>query len=72
LPLHLLVIMWSRFVLFFSICFLREIYRYDYSLQNFEEAKSREIASDAPREVDTTIPGWVKTPITCLTLGIVS
>jgi U3 small nucleolar RNA-associated protein 14 len=33
--------------------------RYYYS-QNFEEAKSREIASDAPREVDTTIPGWVR------------
>jgi U3 small nucleolar RNA-associated protein 14 len=31
-----------------------------YSSQNFEEAKSREIASDAPREVDTTIPGWVR------------
>ena len=40
-----------------------------YSSQNFEEAKNREIASDAPREVDTTIPGWVKTRITCLSLG---
>jgi U3 small nucleolar RNA-associated protein 14 len=27
--------------------------------QEFEEAKRREIAADAPREVDTTIPGWV-------------
>jgi U3 small nucleolar RNA-associated protein 14 len=40
-----------------------------YSSQNFEEAKSREIASDAPREVDTTIPGWVKTRMTCLSLA---
>ncbi|KAF8817622.1 small-subunit processome [Phlegmacium glaucopus] len=30
----------------------------DNIVQSFEEAKSREIASDAPREVDTTIPGW--------------
>jgi U3 small nucleolar RNA-associated protein 14 len=29
------------------------------SFQEFEEAKRREIAADAPREVDTTIPGWV-------------
>jgi U3 small nucleolar RNA-associated protein 14 len=28
-------------------------------LQEFEEAKRREIAADAPREVDITIPGWV-------------
>ena len=27
--------------------------------QEFEEVKRREVASDAPREVDTTIPGWV-------------
>ena len=31
-----------------------------YSSQNFEEAKSREVVSDAPREVDTTIHGWVR------------
>ena len=31
-----------------------------YPSQNFEETKSREVASDAPREVDTTIPGWVR------------
>ncbi|KAF8971906.1 Utp14 protein-domain-containing protein [Flammula alnicola] len=30
----------------------------DNVVQSFEEAKRREIASDAPREVDTTIPGW--------------
>ncbi|KAF8167250.1 Utp14 protein-domain-containing protein [Crassisporium funariophilum] len=30
----------------------------DNVVQNFEEAKRREIASDAPKEVDTTIPGW--------------
>ncbi|KAF9564953.1 Utp14-domain-containing protein [Agrocybe pediades] len=30
----------------------------DNVVQNFEEAKQREIAADAPREVDTTIPGW--------------
>ncbi|KIM35627.1 hypothetical protein M413DRAFT_449671 [Hebeloma cylindrosporum] len=30
----------------------------DNVVSNFEEAKRREIASDAPREVDTTIPGW--------------
>ncbi|KAF8911605.1 Utp14 protein-domain-containing protein [Gymnopilus junonius] len=30
----------------------------DNVVQSFEEAKKREIASDAPREVDTTIPGW--------------
>ena len=28
-------------------------------IKEFEEAKRREIAADAPREVDTTIPGWV-------------
>ncbi|PPQ66047.1 hypothetical protein CVT24_000229 [Panaeolus cyanescens] len=30
----------------------------DNVVQNFEDAKRREIAEDAPREVDTTIPGW--------------
>jgi len=30
----------------------------DNVVSSFEEAKRREIASDAPREVDTTIPGW--------------
>ncbi|KAJ3500660.1 hypothetical protein NLJ89_g9696 [Agrocybe chaxingu] len=30
----------------------------DNVVQSFEEAKRREIASDAPKEVDTTIPGW--------------
>ncbi|KAF8814462.1 small-subunit processome [Phlegmacium glaucopus] len=30
----------------------------DNVVQSFEEAKSRDIASDAPREVDTSIPGW--------------
>ena len=39
---------------------------YYYSSQNFEEAKNPEIASDAPREVDTTIPGWVKFRKICL------
>ena len=52
---------------FFSSHLLTAIDRF-YSLQNFEEAKRREIASDAPREVDTTIPGWVKTWMTCLSL----
>lgn len=28
-------------------------------LQEFEEAKQREIQEDAPKEVDTTLPGWV-------------
>lgn len=28
-------------------------------LQQFEEAKRREMESDAPKEVDTTLPGWV-------------
>ena len=43
------------------LCLLRLVIdRYYYSSQNFEEAKSREIASDAPHEVDTTIPGWVR------------
>lgn len=27
--------------------------------QEFQEVKKREIAADAPREIDTTIPGWV-------------
>ena len=41
----------------------------EYYSQNFEEAKSREMASDAPCEVDTTIPGWVKkSRMTCLSL----
>ncbi|GLB43759.1 putative utp14 protein [Lyophyllum shimeji] len=30
----------------------------DNVVHEFEEAKKREIAADAPREVDTTIPGW--------------
>lgn len=37
--------------------------RYQHSTyllsKQFEEVKRREIADDAPREVDTTIPGWV-------------
>ncbi|KAG6818499.1 hypothetical protein H0H93_004542 [Arthromyces matolae] len=30
----------------------------DNVVHEFEEAKKREIAADAPQEVDTTIPGW--------------
>ncbi|KAJ7210462.1 Utp14-domain-containing protein [Mycena pura] len=30
----------------------------DNVVRDFEEAKKREIASDAPRNVDTTLPGW--------------
>ncbi|KAJ3807425.1 Utp14-domain-containing protein [Lentinula aff. lateritia] len=30
----------------------------DNVVKEFEEAKSREIAMDAPTEVDTTLPGW--------------
>ncbi|KAJ7135051.1 Utp14-domain-containing protein [Mycena crocata] len=30
----------------------------DNVVRDFEDAKRREIASDAPREVDTTLPGW--------------
>ncbi|RDB24478.1 Uncharacterized protein C57A7.06 [Hypsizygus marmoreus] len=30
----------------------------DNVVHEFEEAKKREMAADAPREVDTTIPGW--------------
>ncbi|KAG5644967.1 hypothetical protein DXG03_007339 [Asterophora parasitica] len=30
----------------------------DNVVHEFQEAKKREIAADAPREVDTTIPGW--------------
>ncbi|KAF8195123.1 Utp14-domain-containing protein [Pholiota molesta] len=30
----------------------------DNVVQSFEDAKQREIMADAPREVDTTIPGW--------------
>ncbi|KAF8640434.1 hypothetical protein AX17_000099 [Amanita inopinata Kibby_2008] len=30
----------------------------DNVVQQFEEAKRREIAADAPKEVDTTLPGW--------------
>ena len=51
---------------FHSSCLLTVID--NYFSQNFEEAKNREIASDAPREVDTTIPGWVKIWMTCLSL----
>lgn len=29
-------------------------------IQDFEDAKRREIAADAPKEIDTTIPGWVR------------
>ena len=28
--------------------------------QDFQEAKQREILDDAPKEVDTTLPGWVQ------------
>lgn len=35
-------------------------YRANYhSLKQFEEEKRKEIEADAPREVDTTLPGWV-------------
>ena len=50
---------------FQSSC-LTVIDNYYYSSQNFGEAKNREIASDAPREVDTTKPGWVKFRKICL------
>ncbi|KAG6891640.1 hypothetical protein C0992_001326 [Termitomyces sp. T32_za158] len=30
----------------------------DNVVHEFQEAKKREIAADAPREIDTTIPGW--------------
>ncbi|KAJ7145917.1 small-subunit processome [Mycena epipterygia] len=30
----------------------------DNVVRDFEDAKRREIASDAPRDVDTTLPGW--------------
>lgn len=42
-----------------SFRFLRAKPQLTNSSQEFEEAKRREIAADAPREVDTTIPGWV-------------
>ena len=29
-------------------------------LKDFAEAKRREMAEDAPKEVDTTLPGWVR------------
>lgn len=29
------------------------------ALQEFEEAKRREMQEDAPKEVDTTLAGWV-------------
>ena len=32
----------------------------DFFAQAFEDAKQRETAEDAPRTVDTTIPGWVR------------
>lgn len=31
----------------------------DNVVQEFAEAKRREIQEDAPKEVDTTLPGWV-------------
>ncbi|KAF8633539.1 hypothetical protein AX15_001343 [Amanita polypyramis BW_CC] len=30
----------------------------DNVVQQFEETKNRDIAADAPKEVDTTVPGW--------------
>ena len=36
--------------------------------QAFEDAKQRETAEDAPRSVDTTIPGWVCLPPSALLL----
>ncbi|KAF7308247.1 UTP14-domain-containing protein [Mycena chlorophos] len=30
----------------------------DNVVRDFEEAKAREVASDAPKEIDMTIPGW--------------
>lgn len=41
-------------------------------LQQFEEAKRREMESDAPKEVDTTLPGWVhRYSIGSLTLELI-
>ena len=37
-------------------------------LQDFQEAKQREILEDAPKEVDTTLPGWVRFPTTSIPL----
>ena len=31
--------------------------------QDFQEAKQREILEDAPKEVDTTLPGWVRSSL---------
>lgn len=43
-------------------------------LQDFEQAKRREIAEDAPKEVDTTLQGWVRASLTsqlCLRVLII-
>ena len=48
-----------------QVCFLftYNVYRYTQFIpKDFEEAKRREIAADAPREIDTTLPGWVSSP----------
>ena len=34
-------------------------------LQDFQEAKQKEILEDAPKEVDTTLPGWVRFLLYC-------
>jgi U3 small nucleolar RNA-associated protein 14 len=33
----------------------------DNVVEEFKQTKQREIEADAPREIDTTIPGWVRT-----------
>jgi U3 small nucleolar RNA-associated protein 14 len=38
----------------------------------FEEAKPQETEADAPREVDTTLPGWVRLPIISHTSRLMS
>ena len=44
-----------------EVCFFRGCFwcDFDASHQEFEETKRREIEEDAPREVDTSLPGWV-------------
>ncbi|KAH9932099.1 Utp14-domain-containing protein [Epithele typhae] len=38
----------------------------DNVVQDFADAKRREVAADAPKEVDTTLPGWVSLSVLAL------
>lgn len=54
--MRLLVIMWSKYN---PSSMLDAVIIGLHIVQAFEDAKRQEMAEDAPRSVDTTLPGWV-------------